>query len=231
MENPFDALATILQLPSSDDNKLQPSYEQVGELMLNIKFLEFINGCDMYGVYSLLKLNYAGLYDKREPCFIQDQQQRVDEFVDHMIMLGSKKIVMMDGHGRTVLQFLNSLFVKNEDLNTYHITLVDVDTMTDRWHKLMYPKKYFTCLNEDVFKASMTTDASIYLNFCGATPYMNEIKKIITKSMTWKNRGLMLSMATRKASRLINGVNYYLRRKLYGRIVKSPNKKMRTFIF
>ncbi len=131
-----------------------------------------------------------------------DRQTRVKHMVDTIIKYNKKHIVLLDGHGRIVLELLFQLYNRKVNLDEYTITLCELDNTVHEWHKLFFPtsitKKQcnvFNYLND--MQPDHIKNTFVYLNFCGISKSVDNLFKLLA-TPSWKKEPILISYATRK---------------------------------
>jgi hypothetical protein len=104
------------------------------------------------------------------------------------------KIMMMDGHGRIILQFLQCLVNKLNSLTgskkadfkarlaTLKICVMDIDDGVLSAHQQIFFPSFFEHVKGDILNRTKTPDRLFYLNFCGIASQEEKIHEFIEKN-------------------------------------------------
>jgi hypothetical protein len=164
-------------------NAMQPSAEacRILELLIKMKvlpkFSEMTNSewMEIMGDTNIL---YSGFSNKTG--IIHDQTHRSFEIFHSLFVRKSKRLLLMDGHGRMIQNVLNHLKTYNKDIDEYKFFVCDIDEHVHKWHTLFLPRGCRS-LFQDILELERYPPV-VYLNFCGLTNVLvNNNMKLISK--------------------------------------------------
>ncbi len=133
---------------------------------------------------------------------LADLTNRVDRIFDEMKSKKLKKLILLDGHGRTVYLFCKKMITNNY---YFDIEIWEFGTNTALWHDYFFPQKTFQdetgterkiyCFTGDVSNSICKefSNTCIYLNFCGiGEPIPGIIFKFLKYFKKYRNNNLSL---------------------------------------
>lgn len=151
-----------------------------------------------------------------------------------------RTVVMMDGHGRFLLQFLHEVYIMygEERLRTLKIRLLDIDQDVTNWHLSFFLCERIESITMDVFNYLKVLDRTqlYYLNFCGVgnEDAFNTLKRFAREATC----PFMVSFSTaRKAAGRDTEFSEYLnnhnkKMALYPQLLEDKSRAdFKTFVF
>ena len=172
-------------LDKKDDNVFKVDLEQVTKLE---ELVEYYN-VDTIGDF-FLDDHWAEFVTKKGILFpksmkisstMSDQMCRVGTIHRHLKEYCIiNKVILMDGHGRIVSELKDQLSSLKHKVS---IHVVDIDSLSDRWHKLFFPKTV-KCEVRNILDVVNSIDLDkndtfIYLNFCGIADALSQLSMTV----------------------------------------------------
>ncbi len=182
-------------------NKLNIKKEQYSKLFANLKPSKWIEILDKKSGQKPDDKTYGQMLFHSDDK-LADLTNRVNRIFDEMKAKKLKKLILLDGHGRTVYLFCKKMITNNY---YFDIEVWEFGTNTALWHDYFFPQKTFQdesgierkiyCFTGDVSNSICKefSNTCIYLNFCGiGEPIPGIIFKFLKYFKKYRNNNLSL---------------------------------------
>ena len=182
-------------------NGLQPSFsKEIASASVPVPVCKTLK--DVY----LTHFKYINMYFTIMEANINGASPKVDDIKLRARALAEllhplhQTVIMMDGHGRIMLQFLHEVVKLHglHRLEKLRIKLVDLNDEVTQWHNTMYRCTAVESIAANVFEHTKILPRSqlVYYNFCGAGKCYGELKENL-KNAQWP---LMVSFSTMRSA-------------------------------
>eukprot|EP01114_Cavostelium_apophysatum_P004388 TRINITY_DN14616_c0_g1_i1.p1 TRINITY_DN14616_c0_g1~~TRINITY_DN14616_c0_g1_i1.p1 ORF type:complete len:281 (-),score=27.28 TRINITY_DN14616_c0_g1_i1:103-945(-) len=156
-----------------------------------------------------------------------DQRDRAKELAK-CITPNIEEVVLMDGHGSlTLLFFLAVLELHGGDrLNRLKITIVDIDLTVVNYHEKFFAFKNISSSYKDITAEELSPNKLIYMNFCGITKSLVDVKSFLQKIGS-KVQPLLVSFSYQRRASVNDGTKKNVAARLKRAV---PNGKKFTVV-
>lgn len=153
------------------------------------------------------------LFGIRSSAEVENLQIRCRLLVDEIIQRKAYRVLLMDGHGRTMYYLLYYLSERKELLPaSFEIVVTEIEPAVQQWHELLFPVNgsglVITLTRQDVFSHFWSQQTGfnqryldetvVYLNFCGLGSAAQTMEYIATQAGTFPS--IMVSVAYDRAA-------------------------------
>ncbi|XP_038050844.1 uncharacterized protein LOC119723994 [Patiria miniata] len=132
-----------------------------------------------------------------------DQNKRARKLVEEMTRCNSKKIFLLDGHGRMLLSIIHAMIEQGLDPDSYEFVVVDNVKECHCFHEHLFPQSV-TCECKDILEIGLGKTDMLYMNFCSIPSRVEnilfnkeEVLKWVWERMKTMKCGIMISAVIR----------------------------------